>query len=358
MNLADAERLFLRILAVAALGIVIVAVIGALVASDRPRLDELGLEVANDAAAEGTVNVTWFGVSTLLFDDGETQILIDGFFSRPGLLDVLLDRPVDSDAATINYVLNEYRMRRMAAIIPLHSHFDHAFDVGAVANRSNASIIGSASTANIARGAGVPEEQIVVVERDGNEFTFGEFEVRLVPSVHAPIGWRGSIPLAGEIDEPIEKPAGVSAWREGGSYSVVIRHPEGTTIVQGSAGFVPGALDDVEADVVVIGIGMLDGLGRNHAERYWQSLVTATGASTVLPVHFDDYTMPFGTIRPLPSLIQDLERSIGWLETFRNQLDVDTRILLPRFGEPIPIYAVGTDEPGPSDETATADSEA
>jgi len=29
------------------------------------------------------VKVSFFGVSTLLFDDGETQILIDGFF--PGL---------------------------------------------------------------------------------------------------------------------------------------------------------------------------------------------------------------------------------------------------------------------------------
>ena len=35
---------------------------------------------------ENQVKVTFFGVSTLLFDDGETQILLDGFFSRPSIL--------------------------------------------------------------------------------------------------------------------------------------------------------------------------------------------------------------------------------------------------------------------------------
>ena len=32
------------------------------------------------------------GITTLLFDDGETQILVDGAFSRPGLFDVLSQR--------------------------------------------------------------------------------------------------------------------------------------------------------------------------------------------------------------------------------------------------------------------------
>ena len=118
--------------------------------------------LASEATA-GSVTVTWLGVSTLLFDDGDTQILIDGFFSRPSLADIIFDRPVVNDAATINYALNEFGMRRLAAIIPTHSHFDHAMDVGSVANRSSASILGSASTVAIARGAGVPDASIVDV---------------------------------------------------------------------------------------------------------------------------------------------------------------------------------------------------
>ena len=116
---------------------------------DRPPIEALKLPTS-EMTQTGTdgVKVTWLGVTTLLFDDDETQILIDGFFSRPSVLDVILGRPVVSDAATINYALDEFRVRRLAAVIPLHSHYDHAMDVGAIANRSSASVIGTESTAN------------------------------------------------------------------------------------------------------------------------------------------------------------------------------------------------------------------
>ncbi len=284
-----------------------------------------------------TVTFTWFGVTTLLFDDGETQVLVDGFISRPSIVDTVLNRNVTNDAPMINYVLNEYDIRRLAAIVPVHSHFDHAMDVGAIANRTSASIIGSETTANIARGVGVPEDQIIVAE-DGAEFSFGQFTVTLIPSVHAPVGLRGTIPLPGTVDEPLEVPAPVTAWREGGSYSVVIAHPEGTTIVQGSAGYISGALASVQADVVMLGVGLLEGLGRDYAEAYWQDLVTATGAKRVFPVHFDDYTQPLGTILLAPKVLDNFVTTARWLQEFRDTWDKDTLIFLPEFGKALPLY--------------------
>jgi L-ascorbate metabolism protein UlaG (beta-lactamase superfamily) len=160
----------------------------------RPDISDTGLHPQVALTAESVVTATWFGVTTILFDDGETQVLIDGFISRPSLFESLLGIPVVSDAPMINYVLNEYGMQRLAAIVPAHSHHDHAMDIGAIANRSSASIIGSRTTANIARGAGVPEDQIIVAET-GATYTFGEFTVTLVPCPHAPIGLRGTVPL-------------------------------------------------------------------------------------------------------------------------------------------------------------------
>ncbi|MCP4299683.1 MAG: MBL fold metallo-hydrolase, partial [Gammaproteobacteria bacterium] len=145
---------------------------------DRPSLDNIGwpAPVIASAAVTDLVVVTWLGVTTLLFDDGETQILVDGFFSRPSIFDVVLNHPVENDAPMINFALDEYRMRRLAAIIPVHSHFDHAMDIGAIANRTSASVLGSESTAEIARGAGVPEDQITPVI--GNQpYEFGRFTV-------------------------------------------------------------------------------------------------------------------------------------------------------------------------------------
>jgi len=325
-----------------AIGVAGVIVAGSLIIyflwSDRPQLAEVDWQPYPQYESHANaVTATWLGVTTLLFDDGETQILIDGFFSRPSIADILFATRIQSSAAEINLVLDEYRVRRLAAIIPVHSHFDHAMDIGAIANRSSASIIGSESTANIARGSGVPEDQIVIAE-PGSVYEFGAFTVQLIQSSHAPLGWGGSIPFAGSIDEPLKLPAPVSAWREGRSFSIVISHPQGTTLVQGSAGFLPGSLDNVVADVVMFSTFGLENFGREYTEQYWQSLVTSTGATRALPLHFEDYTQPFGSIELSPRVIDDFPDIAAWLEQIRNTWDKDTRLHLPVFGEQLVLY--------------------
>jgi L-ascorbate metabolism protein UlaG (beta-lactamase superfamily) len=306
------------------------------------------------AAEPETVTVTWLGVATLLFDDGETQILIDGFFSRPSLADILLRRPVDNDAATINYAMNEFRMRRLAAIIPLHSHFDHAMDVGAIANRSSASVLGTQSTAQIARGAGVPEDQITVVDGP-TSFEFGQFKVTLLPIGHAPIGWRGSVPFDGIIEKPLATPQAVSAWRMGGAFTVIIEHPQGTALVQGSAAYSKYELKEISADVVFLGVAQLDSLGKDYAELYWQHTVTATGSRSVYPIHFDDFTQPFGEVVLWPKFVDNLETTVLWLEEFRRRWDSDTSLYMPEFGKPIAIFTQALPDPDPDPSSGPAD---
>ena len=338
ITIQDARRFARRTAAVIAGLLAMLAVLVTWAWHERPDIADTGLhpQVVDDPP-DNAVTATWLGVTTLLFDDGETQLLIDGFISRPTLFQSMLGRPVSCDAPMINYVMNEYGIRRLAAIIPAHSHYDHAMDAGAIANRSSASILGSESTANVARGYGVPEDQIVVAE-PGVPYNFGEFTVTLIPSLHAPIGLRGEVPLAGTVDEPLELPAPITAWREGGSFSIVIDHPQGTTLVQGSAGYREGALDDVQADVVMLGVGLLESLGRDYTERYWQALVTSTGATRVFPVHFDDQTRPFGDIALPPKLIDNFVRTAAWLQSVRDTWDTDTQLLLPVFGEPLVLY--------------------
>ncbi len=305
---------------------------------DRPSLSAIDWPpYPKFEAGVDAVTVTWLGVTTLLFDDGETQVLIDGFFSRPSLADIIFNAKVESNAAHINYILDEYQLRRLAAIIPVHSHFDHAMDIGAIANRSSASILGSETTAQIARGAGVPADQIIVAESD-TEYVFGDFTVTLIDSYHAPIGWGGSTPYGGTIDAPLELPAPISAWRAGKSYSIVIAHPQGTTLVQGSAGFLAGKLDAVVVDDVMLGVWGLEGLGREYTEQYWLALVTSTGAKRVLPIHFDDYTRPFGTIELGPRVLDNFVDTAVWLDEIRATWDNDTRLHLLEFGTRVVLY--------------------
>ena len=312
------------------------ALLVALLWRDRPSLENIAWAPGPEAV-DGGLSAMWLGVTTVLVDDGETQILIDGFFSRPSLADGLLRRPVDNDAATINYALHEYGMRRLAVIIPGHSHFDHAMDVGAVARRSKVSVLGTESTANIARGAGVAEDQIIVAGSETHEF--GQFSVRLVPSRHGPIGWRGSVPLEGTIDEPLTLPAPLQSMRMGGALSIVIEHPQGTILVQSTSGFVAGALQGIQADLVLLCSFGLSWLGRDYAEAYWQEMVTTTGASAVMPMHFDDFTRPFGEVVPFPRVLDDIEKTSTWFESFRDTWDLDTQLYKPTFGRRIAVYA-------------------
>jgi len=326
--------------------VALISIAAVLLWRDRPSLEAIDWPKPSIASAMNpdAVTVTWLGVTTLLFDDSETQILIDGFFSRPTLTEILLDLPVDNNAAQINYAMNEFRMRRLAAIIPVHSHFDHAMDVGEIANRSSASILGTESTAEIARGAGVPEDQITVVEGTAS-FQFGNFTVTLRPINHAPIGWGGEVPFDGKIEEPLAMPQPVSAWRMGGAYTIIIEHPQGTALVQGSAAYKKYDLRDIAADAVFLGVGALDSLGRDYAELYWQHTVTATGSHSVYPIHFDDFTQPFGEISLSPRAVDNFEKTADWLLQFRNRWDNDASLFIPEFGKPIAIFSQPASDP-------------
>ena len=79
-------------------------------------------------------------------------------------------------------------MNHLAAIVPVHSHHDHAMDAGYVANRTSAVVLGSESTANIVRGADVPVGQYQILA-DGETRQFGDFTIKLVASRTHQSGW-------------------------------------------------------------------------------------------------------------------------------------------------------------------------
>ncbi len=303
---------------------------------DRPALGDLNWQPAiSEQPSEAQVTATWFGISTLLFDDGETQILIDGTFTRVTAADLLLQRKIRSDIADVNFILDEYRIERLAAIVPVHAHFDHAIDVGHVANRSAALVLGSESIANIARGAGVPVDQYqILADRESRHF--GNFTVTTVASNHVPAGFGGEGWYPGDITEPLTQPARPSAWRRGSAVSVIVAHPLGTTIVQGSAGFREGQLEAFAADTVFLGVAGLASQGQEFAERYWHEIVITSGAERVIAVHFDDFTQPLGSTRLFPEVIDAVPNAAAWLNELASASS--RAIERPEFGVAIPLY--------------------
>ena len=132
--------------------------------------------------AQGDLGVTFLGVATLLFDDGDSAVMFDAFFSRPSLLKVAL-RPLTPNVDRIDAALHGVGFgdgrRRLDAIVPVHTHFDHAMDSAVVAARTGATVVGGGSAANVARGGGLGEDRIQVVA-DGEQATYGAFTLDFV----------------------------------------------------------------------------------------------------------------------------------------------------------------------------------
>jgi L-ascorbate metabolism protein UlaG (beta-lactamase superfamily) len=193
-------------------------------------------------------------------------------------------------------------------VIVVHSHYDHAMDAPEVARRTGARLIGSQSTANIARGLDLPEAQIRVAAPD-KPMQIGAFTVTMIPSRHIAHGV-----AMGEITAPLVPPARSTDYLEGGSYSVLIAHPLGSLLVQGSAGWVEGALAGHHADVVLLGVGLLGREDDHYREDYYREVVDTVGARCVIPIHFDDFTLPLDDgLLPVPRLLDDVDGSLRWL---------------------------------------------
>ncbi|MDN4161828.1 MBL fold metallo-hydrolase [Nocardioides abyssi] len=265
-------------------------------------------------AQEGALGVTFLGVSTLLVSDGESAVMTDGFFSRPGLVQVGVGRiapsPERIDAA-LSRALGDAGVTGLEAVVPVHSHYDHALDSAVVADRTGAVLVGGTSTENLGRGAGLPDDRIRVMA-SGEALTCGSFTLAFTASAHCPPDR-----YPGTIDAPVVPPARTAAYRCGEAWSILLTHdPSGrTALVQGSAGYVAGSLDGQRADVVYLGVGQLGVQPEPYLEAYWEHTVRAVGARRVVLTHWDDFFRPLDKpLRALPYAGDDLDASIRTLD--------------------------------------------
>lgn len=279
------------------------------------------------SAADGAaLTARWYGTTAVLLQAGDEAIFIDPFFSRPqGLLRMLRDAPIAPDEPLIADWLARAGVKQLRAVLVSHSHFDHAMDAGVVARQTGAMLIGSRSTANIGLGAGLADEQTVIVNgASAAPIELGGFRVRFIASQHA--GATGGAPT-GDIVEPLRPPARYSDYRQGGTYSIVVGHGSNSVLLHGSAGHVAGALDGVRADTVFLGAALVD-----DASDYLRQIVDAVGAKQVVLTHWDDFTRPLDEpLRPMPVVVN--LRSMGAALAQRKDLQAGTAAL----GKPLAI---------------------
>lgn len=271
-------------------------------------------EIPSDS---NSIKVTFFGVSTLLVDDGETQLLIDGFFSRPNAFKVGFGK-ISSDAQVVRHYIKHHQIDRLKGIFVAHTHYDHALDASEVTKQTRSKLFGSASMMNIGRGANLSDSLMQQFDPT-KKLEFGEFMVKVVPSKHSPpiniLGMSNATdPNHPNIDKALKQPASARDFIEGGSYDFYITHPKGKFYIKPSANYITNAMKDYPADVIFLGVGTLGKQSAAFQENYFRETVVATGAKTVIPLHWDNFTVPLNQpLQPSPLLGDNVATAFDFL---------------------------------------------
>lgn len=278
------------------------------------------LQLNNTITSDSKLKVTFFGTSTLLFDDGETAWMTDAFFSRPGVFDVAFGK-ITPNEVLVSEALKQSGVKSLAAIIPIHSHYDHALDSALVAQKTGAKLMGSSSTANIGRGFPLPEDQIQIVN-PGDAIQLGKFKITFIASYHSPGAF-----YEGNIEQPLSPQQPASHYQMGDCYSLLVEHVGHSYLIHGSAGFIPDALKNFKAEVVFLGIGVLGKQSIEFKENYWNEVVRAVGAKRIILIHWDNFFRSLNApLMPFPWPIDDFKSSMEFLTTKSQNERVDLRL--------------------------------
>jgi L-ascorbate metabolism protein UlaG (beta-lactamase superfamily) len=235
------------------------------------------------ADARAPIAMTYLGVAGWQLDAGDRTILVDPYFSRPDL-----DAPVVPDAAAI-----AARAPARADLIVIgHSHVDHLLDAPAVALATGAEIMGSVSTARIARASGVPDDRIITI-KGGEDFAMDGYSVRVIPSLHSAIGRKHL--FGSEIPADPRLPMRAIDYEEGGAFAYLVRIAGRQVLFFTTANFIEREIEGLRPDVAVIATGL-----RHEIHDYTCRILRALGnPPLVYTNHFDDWQgPPVGPVDP------------------------------------------------------------
>jgi L-ascorbate metabolism protein UlaG (beta-lactamase superfamily) len=253
----------------------------------------LALAVACALPAGAEVRVRWLGVAGFTLSAGETTLAHDPYLSRPGQLRTLFRSYVPDEAVLGRFVgagSPAPELAHASVYLVGHSHYDHLGDVPWLALHSGGRVVGSATSAAIARAYGLPEERAVIAS-PGAVLEEGAFEVRVIASQHAKV-FLGRVPLEGELTEPPEAPIHALSFKLGDAraYLVTERASGLRILLLSSANRSAAALEKLGEAVAPVDLVLAAASGRDPD--YARDLVRTLRPRLVVPHHFDDFTVP------------------------------------------------------------------
>jgi L-ascorbate metabolism protein UlaG (beta-lactamase superfamily) len=286
-------------------------------ASPRATAPQAPGTAAAASAPLSPVTLTYLGVAGWSISDGTNTVLVDPYFTRPSFA---AGAAIRTDSAAVEAAFAKQRLPARADVILIgHSHVDHVLDAPAVALRTGASIVGTASTTNYGRAAGVPDTQLISA-KGGEDFAFEGFSIRVLPGLHSALdhkhftGW-------GQVIAPGVLPTTMEQFSEGGTLNYLVRLGGRQILIIGSANFIEREVEGLRPEIAIVATGL-----RQEIYDYSCRLMRAIGnPPLVVTNHFDAWTKPAET--PLSA------ETVADLAAFTREIQAcspATKVVVPR----------------------------
>jgi L-ascorbate metabolism protein UlaG (beta-lactamase superfamily) len=293
-----------------------------------------------NAGKSNQVVLKYLGTAGWEITDGTTTILVDPYVSRingPAPPGGGSGHPMvgDSrrvygwgDVASPDIAAIDSRIQRADFVLVTHTHYDHVLDVPHIAVKTGAAVIGTESTANVLRAYGVPEEQIITV-RGGEDYEFGAFSLKVIPSIHSPLDHKHYFCSSATAPAGMKAPLTLEQIHpEGGTLAYLIRFRGHQILAFGGMNYIEREIAGLEPDVALIGAAasrkeIYDYTGRLMRDLHYPAIV--------LPTHWDNFLAPYGAsqqpaLEALQSFVQEVVAA-----------SPRTKVIVPKYFEAIPL---------------------
>lgn len=238
------------------------------------------------------VSLSYLGAAGWRIRSGEISLLIDPYFTRMSMWDMLV-KPAIPNTALIR------RSTPPAdAILVTHPHYDHLMDVPEAARITAAPVYASAQGSDLLEMLGVPSQQLRPIH-PGDHLACGHFEVEVFATPHRLI--LGSVPYDGPLRRHLRPPLRAADYRMDFQFSFLM-------IISGLRVLLASGIraePPVEADVLLV--------GADASPEQLEAILNATRPRYVLPNHWDDMFLPLAAearpmLTPPPTLIPTFRR--------------------------------------------------
>jgi L-ascorbate metabolism protein UlaG (beta-lactamase superfamily) len=291
------------------------------------------------AASSNHVALSYMGTAGWEITDGNTVILLDPYLSRiygpqpPGRPPFARatgdNRPQYGwgDVAVPDTGVIDSHVKKADFVLVTHTHYDHVLDVPHIALKTHATVIGTESTENVMRAYSVPEEQLITV-RGGEDYDFGSFSLKVIPSLHSPLDHKHYFSSA-TAPTGMKSPLTLEQMHpEGGTLAYLIRFHGHQVLAFGGMNYIEREIEGLTPDAVLVGAAssrkeIYDYTGRLMRDLHFPALV--------LPTHWDNYTAPYGASQqPAIDAVQSFVQEVA-------AASPNSRVIVPKYFEPISL---------------------